>query len=398
MNLSRRAREIKPSATLAITARAKEMAAQGIDIIGFGAGEPDMTTPGHIVEAAVAALKAGDCFYTPVGGTPALKKAIIEATERDYKVTYKPNQVTASVGAKHALFNLFMSLVDHGDEVIIPAPYWVSYPEQVIFAGGVPVIVETREEDDFLMSPEALSRAVTEKTRAVVINSPSNPTGSMYDAAQLEALAEVIRKGSYMVVSDDIYDKLVYDGLRFTSILEVAPDLADRVVIINGVSKTYAMTGWRLGYAAGPAWLISAMENIQSQSTSNPTSFVQKAAATALTADQSCVTGMRDIFRKRRDLLVAGLNAIDGVACRTPKGAFYAFPNVTGLFGKKTPDGSVLANSMDVTAYLLAEARIAVVPGGPFGADDNLRLSYATSEKLIEEGLRRMKEAVGRLS
>lgn len=396
--LSRRALEIKPSATLAITAKAKEMAAKGIDVIGFGAGEPDSTTPAHIVDEAVAALKGGDVFYTPVGGTPHLKKAIIEATKRDYGVSYEPSEVTASVGAKHALFNLFMSLVDAGDEVIVPAPYWVSYPEQVIFAGGTPVIVKTSEESGFLMTPEALEKAVTPKTKAVIINSPSNPTGGMYTREDLLALAEVARKGDYIIVSDDIYDKLVYDGGKFTSILEVAPDLKNRVVIINGVSKTYAMTGWRLGYALGPKWLIQAMENIQSQSTSNPTSFVQKAAALALTGDQTCVSQMREVFEKRRNMIVAGLNSIDGVTCRMPKGAFYAFPNITGLYGKKTPKGEVLTDSMSVTAYLLEEARIAVIPGGPFGANDNLRLSYATSEKLITEGLARMKAALGRLS
>lgn len=396
--LSHRALLIKPSATLAITAKAKQMAAEGIDVIGFGAGEPDFTTPSHITEAAIDALRGGDVFYTPVGGTPKLRKAIIEATARDYGVTFEPGEVTASVGAKHTLFNLFMALVDHGDEVIVPAPYWVSYPEQVAFAGGEPVIVEGREENGFLMCPEALAAAVTPKTKALILNSPSNPTGAMYHADALEKIAEVVRKSNFMVVSDDIYAKLVYDGSKFTSLLEVAPDLKDRVIIVNGVSKSYAMTGWRLGYACGPKWLISAMENIQSQSTSNPTSFVQAATATALTGDQHCIDAMRDTFEKRRNMLVDGLNAIPGFSCRVPEGAFYAFPNVTGLYGKKTKKGETLTDSMSVTAWLLDEARVAVIPGGPFGAKDNLRLSYATHEGHITDGLARIRDAVATLS
>lgn len=396
--LSRRALEIKPSATLAITAKAKQMAAEGIDVIAFGAGEPDFTTPAHIVDAAIGALREGDVFYTPVGGTLQLKKAILTAALRDYGISFDLSQVTASVGAKHTLFNLFMALVDEGDEVIVPSPYWVSYPEQVVFAGGKPVLVESKESDDFLMTPEALEAAVTPRTKALILNSPCNPTGSMYSREKLALLAEVIRKGDYLVVSDDIYDKLVYDGKSYTSLLQVAPDLAERVVIVNGTSKTYSMTGWRLGYGIGPRWLIAAMENIQSQSTSNPTSFVQKAAAVALTADQSCIGEMRDVFQKRRDMIVAGLNEIPGVTCRTPAGAFYAFPNVTGLFGKKTPEGETLTDSITVTAYLLEEARVAVIPGGPFGADNNLRLSYATSENLILEGLRRIRAAVEKLA
>jgi aspartate aminotransferase len=398
VELSQRAQSIKPSATLAIAAKAKQMKAAGIDVIGFGLGEPDFATPAHIVGAAVAALEAGDTHYTPVGGTPELRKAIVDSIQRDYGLTYAPAQATASCGAKHTLYNLFMALLNPGDECLIPAPYWVSYPEQVAMTDAYSTILPTREEDGFLLHADTLEKAIGPKTKALVLNSPSNPTGGMYSRESLGQLAEVIRKHEVVVISDDIYQKLVYDGKKFISLLEVAPDLADRVVIVNGVSKSYAMTGWRLGYAVGPKHLMDAMENIQSQSTSNPTSFVQKATVEALMGDQSCVTDMCRIFERRRNLLVEGLNRLPGVTCRMPDGAFYAFPNMTGLYGTKTPAGAVVANSLDITAYLLEEARVAVVPGEPFGADANIRLSYATSEAHISEGLARMDAALKKLS
>jgi aspartate aminotransferase len=395
--LSKRATSLKPSATLAITAKAKQMRAEGVDVIGFGAGEPDFATPSHIIDAAVESLQAGDTHYTPVGGTPQFKQAIADAVKRDYGLEYQTNCVTASCGAKHTLFNLFMSILDEGDEVIIPAPYWVSYPEQVALAGGTPVIMTTREEDGFVPNPEELEKLITPKTKALVLNSPSNPTGAMYSRGELEKLAEVARRHNFLIVSDDIYHKLVYDGAEFCSILHAAPDLMDRVVIVNGVSKTYAMTGWRLGYALGPVDIISAMEKLQGQSTSNPTSFAQKGAIEALVGDQSCIDHLLAIFKERRNLLVEGLNEMELITCRMPVGAFYAFPNISGIFGKKTPAGTQLNNSIEVAQYLLDEARIAVVPGGPFGADANVRMSYATSEDSISLGLARMSDALDKL-
>jgi len=396
MKLSRRAEQLKPSATLAIDAKAKQMRAEGVDILGFGAGEPDFPTPAHIVEAAVAAVRGGDTRYTPVGGTAELKAAVCRSLDRDYGLTYSPGEVTASCGAKHTLFNLFLALLNEGDEVIIPSPFWVSYPEQVQVAGGVPVVVPTREEDGFRLSPEALQAAVTPRTRALVLNSPSNPTGAMYGRLHLEALAEVLRGNDLLVVSDDIYQKLVYEGGRFVGLLEVAPDLRDRVVLVNGVSKSYAMTGWRIGYAAGPGPLISAMEKLQSQSTSNPTSFAQKAAAIALTGPQECVDEMVRAFAQRRDFLVEGLNALPGIRCPLPQGAFYAFPNVSGVYGSRF-NGFEIRDSFDFAQFLLDEARVALVPGAPFGADAHVRLSYATSIDVIREAMARMEAAMARL-
>ncbi|NTU60275.1 MAG: pyridoxal phosphate-dependent aminotransferase, partial [Deltaproteobacteria bacterium] len=304
MKLSSRAEQIQPSVTLAITAKAKQMKAQGIDVIGFGAGEPDFPTPEHIVDSAVEAMRSGDTRYTAVGGTPELRAAVAQGLQRDYGLTYDASEITVSCGAKHTLFNLFMALVEEGDEVVIPAPYWVSYPEQVQVAGGTPVYAHATEADGFLMSPEALEAALTPRTKALVLNSPSNPTGAMYSAEQLRGLAEVLESRDVVVVSDDIYHKLTYDGARFASILHVAPALRDRVVIVNGVSKSYAMTGWRIGYAAGPKQLITAMEDIQSQSTSNPTSFAQKGAVTAILGPQECVDTMVTAFWERAKFLV----------------------------------------------------------------------------------------------
>jgi len=397
VRLSSRARMLKPSPTLAITAKAKQLRAQGIDVIGFGAGEPDFGTPAHAVRAAVEALEAGDTRYTPAGGTAELKQAVCRRIAEDYGMEYGPSEVTVSCGAKHTLYNLFQVLLDPGDEVIVPAPYWVSYPEQIRLAGGAPVVVPTQEADGFRMRPDSLDAALTPRTRAVVINSPSNPTGALYRAEHLEVLAEVIRSRDLVVVSDDIYHRLIYGDDRFTSILEVAPELRDRTVIVNGVSKTYAMTGWRIGYAAGPAEMIRAMEALQSQSTSNPTSFAQKGAVAALTGDQGCVEQMRRAFARRRDLIVDALNRIPGVTCRRPEGAFYVFPNVSGLLGRRWGDREIRYPA-DLAAFLLDEARVAVVPGEAFGSSQHLRLSYATSEDAIEEGVGRFAEAVGRLS
>jgi len=394
MILSPRAQLLKPSATLAITAKAKAMRADGMDVIGFGAGEPDFSTPSHILESAVEAMRAGETRYTPVGGTPELKSAIIQRTLADYGVEFEPCEVTASCGAKHTLFNLFMVLAGEGDEVIIPAPYWVSYPDQVAIAGATPVIIEAREDEGFSINLEELRKKITKRTKIFILNSPCNPSGSMYDGETLSAVADVLREyPNLVIVTDDIYQKLVYGEDSFVSILDVAPDLKHRVVIVNGVSKAYAMTGWRIGYAAGPRELIEAMEKLQSQSTSNPTSFAQKAACAALTGPQDCVSEMVKSFKMRRDYLVERLNKIDGVNCELPKGAFYAFPNISKLFGRVL-GGVEMKNSFDVAKYLLESALVAVVPGAPFGADNHMRLSYATSLESIHTGMDRIQEVL----
>ena len=398
MNLSRRVQKLEPSVTLKIAALAKEIRGRGIDVIDFGVGEPDFPTPPHIVDAAVAALRAGDTRYTAVGGTPELKAAISRSILREYGLQYSPREITASCGAKHTLFNFFLALLDDGDEVIVPAPFWVSYPEQVQVAGGQPVIVPTREEDGFRLQPEALEKAIGPRTRAFVLNSPCNPTGAVYRREDLEGLASVLRSAPHVLtVSDDIYQKFTYDSERFVAMLSVAPDLRNRVVIVNGVSKTYAMTGWRIGYAAGPEPLISAMENLQSQSTSNPTSFAQKAAAVALDGPQECVADMVREFSERRDHLVKALNGLPGVRCSTPGGAFYVFPNVSALYGASN-EGGKISGSVSLAEYLLQEGRVAVVPGGPFGSDQHIRLCYAASLESIREGTRRIWAALSRLT
>jgi aspartate aminotransferase len=395
--ISSRIAAIAESQTLAVDAKAKALKAAGEDVVGFGAGEPDFPTPPHIVDRAVEALRKGDTRYTPVGGTPALRSAIAAALERDYGLTYPTAEITASCGAKHTLFNLFMALIDEGDEVIVPSPYWVSYPEQVQVAGGVPVILPATEADGFLVRPEDLARALTPRTKALVLNSPSNPTGAMYDREHLEALARVLRDRDVVVVSDDIYHRLTYDGNRFVSLLEAAPDLRDRTVIVNGVSKTYAMTGWRIGYALGTSDVIAAAGKIQSQSTSNPTSIAQWAALAALRGPQDTVEIMVREFHKRRGVIVDRLNTIPGIHCLKPAGAFYVFPNIAGLIGKSA-NGKKLSSPCDVADYLLEEAKVAGVPGEDFGSQQHIRFSYATSLPDIEKGCTRIRDAIAKLS
>ena len=387
---------IEESPTLAVMARAKALKAEGRDVVGFTVGEPDFDTPENIKSAAVSAIEAGRTKYTPVGGIPELKKAIIEKFERDNKVAYSPEEILVSCGGKHSIYNLFHALLNPGDEVIVPAPYWVSYPPIVELAGGVPVIAPTGEENGFKLTPADLAGHITAKTRAVIINSPSNPTGSAYTASELEAIVEVALDKDILVVSDEIYERLVYDGFDFTSVATLSTRAKEGSVILNGVSKTYSMTGWRIGYAAGPAALIKAMAKIQSQSTSNPTSISQWASLEALSGPQDAVDNMLKEFAKRRTLMIDGLNAIEGVTALTPEGAFYAFPNVSSFFGKK--DGERLINgSADMAEYLLDTVELAVVPGVAFGSDANLRFSYACSAKVIEEGLKRLATALSRL-
>jgi aspartate aminotransferase len=387
---------VKPSPTLAITAKAKAMRAQGIDVLSFGAGEPDFDTPRHIKAAAIAALQEGFTKYTPVGGIDELKEAISAKLQRENKVRYSKEQILVSCGGKHSFYNAAQALIDDGDEVIIPAPYWVSYPPMVMLAGGKPVIVRTLEEEGFKLLPEALEQAITPKTAAIVINSPSNPTGSAYTRKELEGLAEIALRHNITIISDEIYEKIVYDGFEHVSIASLGEEVKAITVIINGVSKTYSMTGWRIGYTAGPKELIAAMDNIQSQSTSNPTSFAQKGALDALQGSQEEIAIMVEEYQRRRDLIWEALTAIGGISCCKPQGAFYCFPNVGAYLGK-THKGERIKDTSQLTTYLLDEAQVAVVPGVEFGTEGYLRLSYPIAPDLIKEGIKRIKQALTRL-
>jgi aspartate aminotransferase len=390
---------IKPSITLAVTAKAAKLKASGVDVVSFGAGEPDFDTPDHIKAAAKAALdKGGVGKYTDVGGTPALRAAIADELARVHKTTLTPEQVLVSSGAKHSLYNIFMALLDPGDEVIIPAPYWVSYPDMVMLAAGRPVIVPSRAEDDFAPAADALAAAISPRTRAIVLNTPSNPTGAVWSRAQITALAKLVVDHNLLVVSDDIYRSLVYGGAEYVSIAALGPELAARTILVDGVSKTYAMTGWRIGYTAGPLEVIKAMAKIQGQSTSNPAHIAQVATLAALTGPQDCVEAMRKAFDERRVAMVELLRAIPGVGCREPKGAFYAFPDVSAYVGKRTPEGSILDDDVQLCDWLVEVGKVAVVPGSGFGAPGHVRLSYATSMANIREGVKRLREALATLT
>ena len=395
--LSSRARGLKPSPTLAINAKAKSMQAQGIKVVSFGAGEPDFDTPENIKRAAIKAIQEGFTKYTAVGGIDELKDAVIQKFKRDSDLTYKRSEILVSCGGKHSFYNLAQALFDQGDEVIIPAPYWVSYPPMVLLAGAAPVIIGTREEDNFKITPEGLKRAITPKTKALVLNSPSNPTGSAYTKKDLERIAEIAISSNFFVISDEIYEKIVYDGFEFRSIASLGEEIRKRTIIVHGVAKTYAMTGWRIGYTAGPEEIISAMNNIQSQSTSNPTSISQKASVEALIGSQDEVKKMVSAFAQRRNYIVDRLNEIEGVSCYKPIGAFYVFPNFSHYYGR-TYQGKKINNSTDLADFFLDVARVAVVPGVEFGADPFERLSYATSMKDIREGIDRIEEALKKLS
>jgi len=390
VRLSQRAAAMAPSPTLAMDAKAKALRRQGVDVIGFSVGEPDFDTPAHIREAAVEAIAKGYTRYTPAGGIPELKEAIVEKLAKVNGLQYSPDQVVVSVGAKHALYNAFQVLLDPGDEVIIPSPYWVSYADQVRLAGGQPVVIPTSEETGFKLTAEQLREHLTPRTRALVLNSPSNPTGTVYSREELAALAAVVLSHpECLIIADEIYEPFIYDGHRHVSIGSLSPEVQARTLLINGVSKMYAMTGWRIGYAAGPKELIQAMTDLQSQSTSNPTSVSQWAAVAALRGPQDCVAEMVAAFRKRRDLMLEGLRALPGVTCRQPEGAFYLFPRVDAVFGRRHGD-TVINNSSDLAMALLNEARVAVVPGSAFGCEGYLRLSYAASTEQIQAGLERL--------
>jgi aspartate aminotransferase len=396
MKLTERINAIKPSPTLAITMKANALRAEGRDIIGFGAGEPDFDTPENVKQAAIRAIEAGFTKYTPVGGIDELKDAIIGKLERDNGLSYNRTQIVVSCGAKHTLYNLAQVLFEEGDEVIIPSPYWVSYPDIVILTGAKPVILETKASEGFKIQPAHLEAAIGERTRAVILNSPSNPSGVAYTAAELEKLADVMAGKGVLVISDDIYEKILYDGMPFANLPSVCPAMKDMTVVVNGLSKSHAMTGWRIGYAAGPADIIAAVTKLQSQNTSNPNSIAQKASVEALNGDQAVVISMVREFEKRRNVIVERLNAIPGIACMVPHGAFYVFPSIAGLRGRKQGD-KVMTTSADLAAYLLEEANVAVIPGGEFGHDDHIRLSYATSMTNIEKGLERIHAAVMKL-
>ncbi len=396
MRLAKRVQNLKESPTLAVTAKAKTMKAKGWDIISFGAGEPDCDTPDNIKEEAIRSIEEGFTKYTKVGGIDELKDAIIEKFRRDNGLRYSMDEILVSCGGKHSFFNLCQALVEEGDEVIIPAPYWVSYPAIVRIAGGTPVIVPTNEDGGFRMTPEMFESHITPATKAVIINSPSNPTGAVYSVDELEAIAEVAVRMGVLVVSDEIYEKLCYDGTSHVSIASLSREMKGMSIVLNGVSKAYSMTGWRIGYAAGPKRLIKAMTDIQSQSTSNPTSISQKAAAEAIRGPQDSVLKMREGFKRRRKVVVDGLNSIDGVSCMEPAGAFYVFPNIAGFLSKRY-NGTAVNNSVDFANFLLDEAEIAVVPGVAFGAEGHIRISYAVSMEDVEEGIKRMREAVDRL-
>ncbi len=396
MVVSQRARKISPSPTLAMAAKAKQMRAEGIDVVSFDAGEPDFDTPQHIKDAACKSLQDGFTKYTPVSGMPDLKRAICEKLKADNDLDYEPSQVIVSLGAKHSIYNAVLATIDPGDEVIIPAPYWVSYPEIVKMAEGVPVYVETDESTGFTMPIERLKKAITPKTRMLILNSPSNPTGGVYDRKQIEEIARLAVDKGFYVLSDEIYEKIIYDGREHVSIASLGPEIKKLTITVNGFSKAYSMTGWRLGYVAAEKEIVDAIEAIQSHSASNMVSFTQPAAVAALKGPQDVVDKMVAEFDRRRKYIVERLNSIEGIECTTPGGAFYVFPNVSGLFGRKY--GNKLIDGSDAfCAFALEEARIATVAGSGFGADNYVRFSYATSIENIEKGLDRLAEAVAKL-
>ncbi|WP_018875475.1 pyridoxal phosphate-dependent aminotransferase [Thioalkalivibrio sp. ALE31] len=392
IELSDRVQRIQPSPTLAVSALAAQLRAEGRDIVGLGAGEPDFDTPEHIKQAAVDALARGETKYTPVDGTASLKAAIIRKFDRDNGLTFTPDQILVSSGGKQSIFNLCQALLNPGDEVVIPAPYWVSYPDIALLAGARPVIVSAEQDAGFRITGEQLEAAITPNTRLVFLNSPSNPTGAAYSAAELTELAEVLRRHPRVVIAtDDMYEHIRFGSAPFVNIVNVAPDLLERTVVLNGVSKAYAMTGWRIGYAGGPKNLIAAMKKIQSQSTSNPTSIAQAGAEAALNGDQGCVVAMCSAFAERARHVVDGLNAIDGIDCLMPDGTFYCFPRVTGLMAAADIDTDVA-----LTKQLLDEVGVALVPGSAFGAPGHVRVSFATSVDQLDKALERLREFVAR--
>lgn len=397
MKLSARAKRLQPSATLTITAKAKELKSQGVDVIGFGAGEPDFDSPDFVKEEAVRAINAGLTKYTAVSGIDELKTAIIDRIKEDYGLEYEKSEIIASVGAKHTLYNLTQVLFEEGDEVIVPAPYWVSYPEQITLAEATPVILNTSEDDGFKITPESLKEHITPNTRALILNYPSNPTGATYNEDELRAIVDVAMDAGLIIISDEIYDKIVYDGIKHIPVASLGEDVKKSTILVNGVSKTYSMTGWRVGYAAGDKEVISAMSKLQGQSTSNPVSISQWASIAAFSGPQKVIAERTREFEKRKNYIVERLNSIPGIKCFDPQGAFYVFPNISAYFGKSY-NGKEIRSSLDFTAFLLDEAKVAVVPGGSFGSDDHVRISYATSMENIVKGMDRIAEVMEKLA
>ena len=396
MKLAARAGRIVPSPTLSITATAKAMVAQGIDVIEFASGEPDFDTPDLVKDAAHTAIKNGFTKYTAASGIDELKLAVVKKLETEQGLRYDKSQILSSCVAKHTLYNIAEALFEQGDEVIIPSPFWVSYPDQVLLNDATPVLLDTKEADGYVVRRRDLEAKITPRTKAIIINSPCNPTGATYNRECLQEIADIAARHDLVIISDEIYEKIIYDGVPHISIATFGPEIAARTVIVNGVSKAYAMTGWRIGYAAGPKALISAMANIQSQSTSNPTSISQKAAVAALHDGAPFTQHMLKEFDRRRRFMVGRLNAMPGITCSMPTGAFYAFPNVSGLFNPAS--GGKIQAAADLATYLLKEANVAVVPGEPFGSASHIRLSYATSMDAITRGLDRMEAAVAKLT
>ncbi|MFT8736230.1 MAG: pyridoxal phosphate-dependent aminotransferase [Zymomonas mobilis] len=389
---------IQPSPTIAVTSRVIELKSKGVDIITLGAGEPDFETPEFIKEAAIQAIHDGKTRYTNVDGTAELKEAIVGKFRRENNLEYLPEQISVGSGGKHVLFNALTATIDPGDEIIIPAPYWVSYPDIVRFCGGTPVFIQANIDQNYKITAEQLEKAITPKTRWFIFNSPSNPTGAAYSEEEIKSLAEVLRRHPHVwILSDDIYEHIIFDNFRFATIAEVAPDLFDRTLTVNGCSKAYAMTGWRIGFAGGPTALIKAMAKLQSQSTSNPCSISQAASVAALNGSQEFLKDWSADFARRRDLVVDGLNAIEGISCPKPQGAFYVYPGISDLIGKKTPSGKVIEKDIDFSTYLIDEAKVAVVHGEAFGLSPAFRISYATSTELLKKALERIGEAVTRL-
>ena len=391
-------KRIKPSPTIAVSTKARELKAAGKDVIGLGAGEPDFDTPQNIKEVAIKAIKDGDTKYTAVDGTPALKKAIIEKFKRENNLDYLGDQITVGAGGKHVIYNAMMATLNEGDEVIIPAPYWVSYPDIVLLTGAKPVIIKCSEDQGFKLKPKDLENTITNKTKWLILNSPSNPTGASYSENEIRNLAEVLKKNSNVhILSDDIYEHVSYEGFKFFTIAQI-PELKERVLTMNGVSKSYAMTGWRIGYAAGPKEIIKAIAKIQSQSTSNPSSVSQAAAVEALSGKQDFISERSKAFQERRDFVVSELNKINGINCLKPEGAFYVFPSCKGLIGKKDKNGKKLENDTDFVQSLLENNNVAVVQGSAFGLEGFFRISYATSMENLEKAMSRIKEFCESLS
>lgn len=397
MKLANRVQNLKPSATLAITAKAKALKAEGIDVIGFGAGEPDFDTPDNVKDEAISAINEGFTKYTVVGGTDELKDSIIATLKRDHNLSYERNEIIVSCGAKHTIYNITQALFESGDEIIIPAPYWVSYPDQIMLTGATPVILQTEESNKFKIDPDELKKSINSKTSAIILNYPSNPTGTTYSEDELRVIVDICLENGMTIISDEIYEKILYGDNTHVPVAALSDEAKKSTILVNGVSKSYSMTGWRIGYAAGNKDVVSAMSKLQGQSTSNPSSISQMATIEALNGPQGFIKDRAQEFQRRKNYIVTRLNSIDGFSCFDPLGAFYVFPSINGFVGKEF-NGKRISGSIDFTEFLLEEAKVAVVPGIAFGKENHLRISYATSMKNIEEGMDRIEKSVSKLT